>query len=801
MSGLEPDLSRIFASLAEGVWQRDLVNGEAWYSPRYKELLGFADDELPNDAAAIAARIHPEDRAALERAREEALATFAPSSIETRILTRGGEWRWFRSIARVWPDASGRPAMLLGSVTDVHAEKQALLKGEAMAARFERAMAASSEAHFERVVGIGDFFISPRLPEMLGHPPGSPRPTYETFLSWIHPDDLPGFEEMVQRAAVSPGTYEIDYRLRHADGSYRWFRARGRSEPDAQGHLRMTGMLGNIHAQKLAQQELAQHRDQLRQLVDDRTARLSAALLLAQSQRTAAEQANLAKATFLGHMSHELRTPLNGLMGMTQLALRVATSDTQRKYLELAEQSGQTLLRILNDVLDFAKAEAGKLKLFAETFDLPRLVTETVRSFMPQIGQRPVHLLFDCSGEITHVTGDAGRVRQIVSNLVGNALKFTDSGSIAVVVDIAEAASSMCSVRIEVSDSGVGMDEDTLQRVFEAFEQADTSATRRHGGTGLGLPIVRLLAQMMDGEVKVRSESGVGSTFTVDLKLAVAAQPQGRLSRTAGSGHAWLIYRSEEPARWVRRRLERLGWTADVLPDVASAVERLRCGTSQAQPRSVVVADEAMSDAAGMASLRQALPAWVPMSLLIRPDFGLMVVQETAVASGVSLAIAPLTEADLHQLLSPGCVEQADAVITTPMGISPAPPCVLVVEDVAMNQMIIGEMIRVLGLRTRMASGGEEALERCQCEAPDLVLMDIQMPGMDGHEASRRLRELQASSCLPRFPIVALTANAMEADRQASLDAGIDEHVTKPIDLDGLRKVLARWLPAAGLVA
>jgi CheY-like chemotaxis protein len=496
-------------------------------------------------------------------------------------------------------------------------------------------------------------------------------------------------------------------------------------------------------------------------------------------------------------MSHELRTPLNGVMGMTQLALRIASSDTQRRYLGLADQSGQTLLRILNDVLDFAKAEAGKLQLVSEPFDLPRLVTETVRSFLPQVGERPLHVLFDCIGEITHVAGDSGRVRQIVSNLVGNAIKFTERGAITIVVGLADGKAGACDVRIEVRDTGIGMDEETSQRVFAAFEQADSSSSRRHGGTGLGLPIVRLLAQMMNGDVQVQSTPGKGSKFTVNLTLATATQPKAGNARALAPGHAWLLYRSAHPARWVQRRLARLGWTSEVIDGIESAIERLRSAGAAATPRCVLVADEILAEARALGPLRQALPPAVPISVLFRPNFQLPLLHEAAAESDVRLAIEPLTAVELRGLVQPESVAGPEAVATTPIAL--AAPLVLIVEDAEMNRLIVGEMIRVLGLRTAMASSGEQALRMCAAAAPDLVLMDIQMPGMDGLEAARRLRSLQDSKLLPRFPIVALTAHAMDADRRASLNAGIDEHVTKPIDINRLRAVLSSWLPQAGL--
>jgi signal transduction histidine kinase/CheY-like chemotaxis protein len=797
MSRPAPEFARILDSLPEGVWQSDLIAGGVWCSTRFGQLLALEADRLPADAAALAERVHPDDRAAFDRALQQAQSTFTACTVESRLATGSGAWHWFRATLRVWPDEGHRPALLVGSLTDLNAEKLARLEAQALAERFDRALAASSEVHFECTAGVDDFFISPRLPTLLGHPPGTPAPSADTFMAWVHPDDRAGLAAARQRAATEAGPWEFSARLQHADGSYRWFNGRGRTEPDNHRRLRMTGMIGDAHAHKLAQQELEQHRGRLEQMVAERTERLSEALTLAESRHTAAERANQAKATFLAHMSHELRTPLNGVLGMTQLAERAATSDNQRRYLQLAMQSGQSLLRILDDVLDFTKAEAGKLRLVAEPFDLPQLVAETVRSFMPQIGERPLHLLFDCGGDSPQVIGDPGRVRQIVSNLVGNALKFTQRGTIEVVVDSAERSAGQCDVRLTVSDSGVGMDEATLQRAFEAFEQADNSATRRHGGTGLGLPIVRLLAQSMGGSVRAQSAPGAGATFIVDLVLGSApASEAATPPATDPGGHAWVVHKSPVAARWLQRRLARMGWSTALADGIDDALARLR-DKAQKHPDCLIVADEALTDTQALAALRGALAPTVPISLLLRPDFRAPTLQQQTTTSVLHLAISPLTRRDLQQLVRPQPVPPAAHEITQPQPLGATMPLVLVVEDLEMNRLIVGEMLRVLGMRVAAASNGDDALRYIRGTPPDLVLMDIQMPGMDGLEATRRLRALQGRAELPPFPIIALTANAMESDRKSSQLAGVDDHMAKPVDLHRLHDLLRRWLPPA----
>ncbi|MBC8058977.1 MAG: PAS domain-containing protein, partial [Rhizobiales bacterium] len=347
---------RLFDSLNEGVWERDLVTDEVWYSPRYKQLLGFRDDELPNVLEAVRSRLHP--------------------------------------------------------------------------------------------------------------------------------DDLGDAQKAFARAAQSMGTGETQSRVRVKDGSYRWFRGRFTVWPDADGKARiLVGALYDVHDQIVATETLKAQQSVLEQRVRERTRGLAAALQQAEAQRREAESANRAKASFLAHMSHELRTPLNGVLGMNQLAQALALGAEQRRYLELAQQAGQTLLGFLDDVLDFARAEAGRLQLREEPLDLSALASETLRSFMPAVRRKGLQVGFDYLGEITRVRADAGRLRQIISNLLGNAIKFTERGRILLIVAVEPGVSgASCRVRLRVRDSGVGLDDATAARVFEPFEQGDSGIVRRHGG-------------------------------------------------------------------------------------------------------------------------------------------------------------------------------------------------------------------------------------------------------------------------------------------------------------------------------
>ena len=655
---------RLFDSLNEGIWERDLATDQVWYSPRYKALLGFEDHELPNRADAIRERVHVDDRDQVQAA-YDSLARTGTGECEARILTKDRGHRWFRGRIRLWPGADGHPGTLVGALYDVH----------------------------ERVLAT----------------------------------------EALQ-----------------------------------------------------AQQAVLEER------VLERTRKLAMALQQAEADHRAAEQANRAKASFLAHMSHELRTPLNGVLGMTQLARDLAFGAEQRRYLELAQQAGLSLLAILDDVLDFARAEAGRLQLRDEPVDLAALAAESLRSFMPTVRRKGLQVGFDYLGETTRVRADAGRLRQIIGNLLGNAIKYTDTGRVVLIVAVDALDAAHCRVRLRVRDTGAGIDGATQVRIFDPFEQGDNGMARRHGGAGLGLSVVRTLAQQMGGEVAVRSRPGAGSEFRVDLRLGLdtAAAP----GPTASSGHAWLLVADASQGRGIGKRLARLGWTSEVVPLLADAVDRLEGAQTPRRPGCVLIAEDALARHADLARLRQALPSDVPVTLLLRPDFDLGTMHLAAEQWHMRIAIAPLTPADLHALVAPEPAIAWPKAAPPAVIAAPSRASVLVVEDNPLNQIIAREMVAALGLHPAVVGSGEEAVLSCRSTPPDLVLMDIQMPGMDGLETTRRLRALQDAGQMRRFPIIALTAHAMASDRQASLAAGMDEHLTKPVRLDQLRDVIGQWL-------
>jgi len=503
---------------------------------------------------------------------------------------------------------------------------------------------------------------------------------------------------------------------------------------------------------------------------------------------------------FLAHMSHELRTPLSGLLGLVDLARRSATDPVQRRFLEVAMQSGRTLQRSIDHVLDLTRLRDGRLQLADEPFDLAEAVAEVLRGSMPLVREKGLFIRYDWVGEPTWVRGDELRVRQIVGNLVGNAAKFTLRGHVTVTAELQPAGGDpdRVTLLLRVEDTGPGLDAAPAAQVFEHFVQADASLTRAHGGTGLGLSIARDLAHRMGGRITLDSRPGVGSLFTLELPLRRAPDPDP-LPEPA-PGLVWLLYPQPELGEWLARRFERLGWTATTLDSIARASAVAQGLPPGERPDLLLMSEPVMTGPVGPEVLRRALPA-TDIRLLVRPDWSDPPFEQRARALGMTLALAPLPPRELRLMTVGRANDSAPNSPSPRPGPAPAPAAsadgdVLVVEDNPTNRMIVEAFLQKLGLRSRSVADGAQALRACAERPPKLVLMDLQMPVMDGLTATRELCARQARGELPSFPIVALTAHAQDADAQACREAGMQGFLTKPLLLDRLRAELARWWPS-----
>jgi len=607
--------------------------------------------------------------------------------------------------------------------------------------------------------------------------------------SAIHPDDRARVLEDWRRCTDSGRAIEEELRFVTPAGEIRWVHFRSAALSDAGG--RITEHVGTV--------EDVTERRQVEEALRD--------------AKNQAEAASRTKAEFLANMSHEIRTPMNGVIGLTGLLLDTELTTEQRQFVNMLRASGEALLSIINDLLDFSKIEAGKLELETLDFDLHTVVEEVVALLAEKAHAKKLELACLIRNEVpSDLRGDPGRLRQILMNLVGNAIKFTQSGEVVLRARLEEQGEGAVVVRFEVTDTGIGIDKTHQDRLFRPFTQADGSTVRQFGGTGLGLAISRQLVEMMGGRIGLESEAKRGSTFW----FTALFEPQPESSRARPKpreslqGLRLLIVDDNATNRAILGELAR-SWKMEAAEAASGleALERLRAAAAGGPRYDLAIVDMQMPDMGGL-ELGHAIGErrdLGPIRLVMLTSIGVRGAAEESRRAGFSAFLTkPVGQSQLYDCLATvmggpaDCAGSAPPPLITRHTISEARlrsrPRILVADDNETNQMVAVQMLRRLGCQAEVAANGHEVIDALRKIPFDAVLMDCQMPEMDGYSATRAIR-VQEATTGRHVPIIAMTANAMRGDREKCIQAGMDDYLAKPVKLEELGQALGRWIGQA----
>lgn len=767
-----------------GLWLWNFSNGQLELDARGASILGYGNAPRALDASLLETLVHPEDLEELYVRLNQHFEGMDPVfRMEYRIHNKQGGWTWVLSSGQVSERTEdGQPKLMIGAFLDidkVKSSEEALRQSEQ---RLDLAIHTAGVGLWEWDIGRGKVTYTDLCQQIMGYESGTVPGQIDFWNALVHPDDIDNQRTALREHFLgNTDVFRQEMRIRDSNGSYHWILNVGRvSQWDEDGNaLSMIGVHIDIDEQK-------RH----------------AAVL--KEAKELAEAASEAKSSFLANMSHEIRTPLNAVIGFTTLLLDTSLSHQQRDFIESIRTSGDALLGLINDILDFSKIEAGRLDLELIEFD-PRHTLEETLEIVGEKAQAK-NLELACLIQPTvpaRVKGDPGRIRQILLNLLNNGLKFTEKGEIVARVKAwpDTEAPGHCRLRVEVSDSGIGITAETMNKLFTPFTQADASTTRKFGGTGLGLSICKRLAEAMGGAIGVESTPGSGSTFwfeiqlqTIDLSDVPPLLPVDTRNR-----HVLVVDEFDINRELLDLHLQTVGMIAHG----CASIEAARALLEQHDvvfDLAIVGCNDPEQHGQNYANALHGVEGYANLPLVLLTSVAHVGQASEARQAGYAAYLCkPVRQSQLLgciQTLFSRAGQTGDRTLVTVHHVqerlAAAKPYILLADDNPVNQKVAVFMLEKLGCRVDVANNGHEASEAVQGADYDLVFMDCQMPEMDGFDATRTIRALGGK--FNDLPIVALTANAFKADEIQCLEAGMNAFITKPVSPVALQKCLAEWL-------